>query len=92
MKKVFLALAALVAVLLIAAVVVLLIWQLFRRQRGREWAITRHPYAGVAFFSGITAGVIGALANDSGLAIMAMLLGYLLTAVLYLEVCDLKAP
>ncbi|HEB13031.1 MAG TPA: hypothetical protein ENI11_05100 [Actinobacteria bacterium] len=72
----------------IAVFASLIVWKLFWKKQGREWALKRHPGAAIILFSGTIAGLVGTLANDSGIAIMAMLLGYLLVVVFYLEICD----
>ncbi|HEB13249.1 MAG TPA: hypothetical protein ENI11_06195 [Actinobacteria bacterium] len=73
---------------LIAVFATLIVWKLFWQRQGRDWALKRHPGAAIILFSGTIAGLVGTLANDSGIAIMAMLLGYLLVVVFYLEICD----
>ena len=73
---------------LIAVFATFIAWRLLWKKQGREWAIKRHPGAAIILFSGTVAGLVGTLANDSGIAIMAMLLGYLLVVVFYLEICD----
>ena len=72
----------------LAAFTALVVWQFFGKRQGGDWVLKRHPGVAIALFAGTIAGLVGALANDSGIAIMAMLLGYLLTIVLYLEICD----
>lgn len=66
----------------------LIVWQLRSGRRGFVWAARRHPNAGLAFMAGVAGGVAGALSNDSGIAVLAIVLGYLLTVMLYLEVGD----
>ncbi|MDP1809215.1 MAG: hypothetical protein Q8L35_06740 [Actinomycetota bacterium] len=72
----------------IGLLVALIIWHLRSGRRGPTWAARRHPNAGLALISGLAGGVAGALSNDSGIAILAIVLGYLLMVMLYLEVSD----
>lgn len=52
------------------------------------WLFWRRSGARAMVSGGIIAAIVGTLANDSGIAIMAMVLGYLLLSVLYLEIAE----
>ena len=66
----------------------LIIWQISRERQGLTWAAQRHPLAGLALTSGVIGGAVGSVANDSGISVMAIVLGYLIMVILYLEVAE----
>ena len=77
----------------IAILAAALFWYRSAGRKPGGWLIWRHPAARAMFSGALIAAIVGTMANDSGMAIMAMVLGYLLLSVLYLEIAErLAAP
>jgi len=77
----------------IAILAAALFWYRSAGRKPEGWLIWRHPAARAMFSGALIAAIVGTVANDSGMAIMAMVLGYLLLSVLYLEIAErLVAP
>lgn len=74
--------------LLIAVLVAALSWYLSAGRKPGSWLIWRHWASRAMIGGGMIAAVVGTVANDSGIAIMAVVLGYLLLTVLYLEIAE----
>lgn len=63
----------------------------FALSRGRRWDnIGHYPGAGLALVVGGAGGVLGSLVNDSGVAVAALTIAYLLNAVIFLELSSMK--
>lgn len=73
-----------------AVVIILAILLVVRARKGLDWAGRRHSLIALALTSGTIGGIVGTLANDSGIAVMAVVMGYLIMTVLYLEVVEVE--
>lgn len=73
--------------LLLTIIVVLLFLRFFRSDSDQK-ILSKYAYLSGAFTGGLVGGVVGALTNDSGISIPAIILAYFLAVVFYLQIYD----
>lgn len=74
--------------LFLTITIILIYFRFFRKNGSDESFSARYPYLSAGLNGGLVAGIIGAMTNDSGISITAIILAYFLAVIFYLQLGD----
>ena len=74
--------------LFLTIAIILIFFRLYRKNNSVERFSSKYRYLDAGLNGGLVAGIVGALTNDSGVSITAIILAYFLAVIFYIQVFD----
>lgn len=74
--------------LFLTIAIILIFFRFYRKNRSEEQFSSKYKYLDAGLNGGLVAGIVGALTNDSGVSITAIILAYFLAVIFYIQIFD----
>ncbi len=74
--------------LFLTIAIILIFFRVYRKNRSEEKFSSKYRYLDAGLNGGLVAGIVGALTNDSGVSITAIILAYFLAVIFYIQIFD----